>query len=178
MYGGILTILEELKVERVIIGKQMEDSYNYQKFRKIVNEQKIKVSQVTKGNRLQVEKNLYFDILWPNDEKAIYENSLNNNSLVCKLYYKNFSMLFTGDIEEIAEKTILQDYKDDLEILNSTILKVAHHGSESSSSKNFIENVNPKVAVIEVGENNKFGHPNENIIESLENMRNKNIQDR
>lgn len=55
----------------------------------------------------------------------ISENSINNNSLVCKLNYKKFSMLFTGDIEEIAEKSVLEKYRK--KALNATILKVAHH---------------------------------------------------
>ena len=101
----------------------------------------------------------------------INENVLNNNSIVCKLCYKNFSMLFTGDIEEIAEKRILQEYKDNLQLLNSTILKVAHHGSKTSSTKEFINVVKPKVALIGVGKNNKFGHPNEDVIKRLENIR-------
>ena len=58
----------------------------------------------------------------------ISENAINNNSLVCKLKYKQFSILFTGDIEEVAEKTILNKYgKSSERILNSTVLKVAHH---------------------------------------------------
>ena len=55
----------------------------------------------------------------------ISDNAINNNSLVCKLNYKKFSMLFTGDIEEIAEKSILEKYRK--KALNATILKVAHH---------------------------------------------------
>ena len=62
----------------------------------------------------------------------ISENVLNNNSIVCKLNYKDFSMLFTGDIEEIAEKTILKEYNNK-NVFQSTILKVAHH-----RFKNFI----------------------------------------
>ena len=110
-------------------------------------------------------------MLWPTKSELINENVLNNNSIVCKLCYKNFSMLFTGDIEEIAEKRILQEYKDNLQLLNSTILKVAHHGSKTSSTKEFINVVKPKVALIGVGKNNKFGHPNEDVIKRLENIR-------
>ena len=65
---------------------------------------------VGQGDRLKIENHLYFDILWPNNSKLISENILNNNSIVCKLYYKNFSCIFTGDIEEIAEKQILEEY--------------------------------------------------------------------
>ena len=120
---------------------------------------------------MHIENNLYFDILWPNNSNLILDNGLNNNSIVCKLQYKNFSMLFTGDIEEIAEKEILQKNKNYLSILNSTILKVAHHGSKTSSTKEFIEAVKPKIALIGVGENNKFGHPNNEVIERLENLK-------
>ena len=100
---------------------------------------------------------------------------MNNNSIVCKLHYKSFSMLFTGDIEEIAEKQILQEYKSNLNILNSTILKVGHHGSKTSSIEEFIGAVRPKIALIGVGKNNKFGHPNNEVIERLEKLRYKDL---
>ena len=77
-------------------------------------------------------------------------------------------MLFTGDIEEVAEKQILQEYKNNLQILKSKVLKVPHHGSKSSSIQEFIEAVNPKISLIGVGENNTFGHPNDEVIARLE----------
>ena len=107
------------------------------------------------------------DILWPKDELQILENPINNNSIVSKLVYKNFSILFTGDIEEIAEKEILNTYKNNLDILNATILKVAHHGSKTSSSLEFLKEVKPKYALIGVGKNNKFGHPSSSVIQNL-----------
>lgn len=124
---------------------------------------------------MQVEKNLYFDVLWPDTQNMVSENALNNNSLVLKLNYKKFSMLFTGDIEEIAEKQILKEYKYNLEILKSTVLKTGHHGSKTSSSQEFVEAIEPQVALIGVGKDNKFGHPSSDVIQRLEKMRNKNI---
>lgn len=159
--------MKEIKVGTVVISKQGEDSEKYEEFKQIVKEKKIKVKVVSKGDRLKIEKDLYFDILWPNNEQLIEENVLNNNSIVCKLQYKNFSMLFTGDIEETGEKQILQTYKNNLDVLSSTVLKVAHHGSKTSTIKEFVEAVSPKVALIGVGENNKFGHPNEEVLERL-----------
>lgn len=82
-------------------------------------------------------------------------------------------MLLTGDIEEIAEIQILEEYKNDLELLKSTILKVGHHGSKTSSTQEFLEAVKPSIALIGVGENNKFGHPNEEVIQRLNNLRSK-----
>ena len=112
-------------------------------------------------------------ILWPKQEQ-IQENVLNNNSIVAKLVYNNFSMLFTGDIEEIAEKQILEEYKNN-NILKSNILKVAHHGSKSSSIQQILQEIKPKIAIIGVGANNTFGHPNENVLERLRNLRCKSL---
>ena len=143
MYGSILYLLQEIKVRNVIIGKQFEDSINYQKFIKIVKEKKMKVYVVEVGQKIKIEKDLYFDVLWPSSNKVISENNINNNSLVCKMMYQKFSMLFTGDIEEIAEKEILEKYKY-TNTLESTILKVAHHGSKSSSTEEFLERLERK----------------------------------
>ena len=73
----------------------------------------------------------------------------------------------------IAEKEILKQYKDNSQLLNSTILKVAHHGSKTSSTKEFLETVKPKISLIGVGENNKFGHPNEDVIKRLDEINSK-----
>ena len=125
------------------------------------------------GNELNIEKDLKIQILWPKEEQ-ISENILNNNSIVAKLSYKNLSMLFTGDIEEIAEKQILREYKNS-NILNSTILKVGHHGSKTSSTQEFLEAVNPQIALIGVGKNNNFGHPNDVVLERLADLRSKSL---
>ena len=170
---GLFQILQELDVKHAIISKQGEDSENFQEFIKIVKEKKIKVIVVKNGDELIIEKNIKIQILWP-EEKQIEENILNNNSIVCKLVYKNFSMLLTGDIEEVAEKQIISKYKNN-RILDSTVLKVAHHGSKTSSIKGFLELVKPRIALIGVGQNNTFGHPNEDVIKRLQTLRCKSL---
>ncbi len=172
---GILSIIKELKVRRIIISKQVEESENYKIFKNIVKYKKIKVVEVNKGDRIIIEDNIHVDVLWPNNRKMIQENKLNNNSLVCKFCYKDFSCLFTGDIEEKAERQILEEYKNKLQVLKSTMLKVAHHGSKTSSIQEFLDAVNPKIVLIGVGEKNIFGHPNIEVIKRLESMRNRNI---
>ena len=171
--GGILTILEELNVKQVLIPKQVEYSENYNKFLNIIKKRNIKVKIVGEGNTINIDKDTYLDILWP-EEKQITDNVLNNNSLIVRLCYKNFKMLFTGDIEEIAEQKLLQKYEK-TEKLTADILKVAHHGSKSSSIAEFLEKVNPRIALIGVGKNNKFGHPNAGVLDRLNMLRNKNI---
>ena len=164
--GGILTIIKELKVGQVIISKQGENSDNFQEFLEIVNKKRIKVQVVKKGDKINIEKHLNIEILWP-QHKLIQENILNNNSIVFRLNYLNFSMLFTGDIEEIAEKEILKELNNNS--LKADVLKIAHHGSKTSSIQGFLDKVTPKVALIGVGENNNFGHPNEAVITRLNN---------
>lgn len=165
--GGILTVLQELKVGKVIIGEQFENSENYEKMIKIARKKKIEIIQVDKENDIVIDE-VKFNIIWPDKENIIKENSLNNNSLVMKMIYKNFSMLFTGDIEEIAERNILDIYKDNSDILKSDVLKTAHHGSKTSSINEFLNLVKPKIALIGVGKTNTFGHPNIEVLERLE----------
>lgn len=161
--------MKELRVKKVIISKQKEDCENFQEFLKIVKDKNIKVQLVKEGDRINFENNLYMDILWPTEKLEISDNALNNNSIVAKLVYKSFSILFTGDIEEIAEKEIVKKYYNSGR-LKSTVLKVAHHGSKTSSSQEFLEEVMPKYALIGVGKNNNFGHPSDITIKALNNM--------
>lgn len=166
--GGLFYILENIKVKNVIISYQAKESNNVRKLLNIVKEKKINVIIVNKGDRIKIEEDIFIDVLWPNKDNFILENPLNNNSIVCKIDYGNKSILWTGDIEKSAEKKILEEYKNNKNILKSDILKVAHHGSNTSSTKEFLETVQPKFALIGVGIENKFGHPNKEIIKVLE----------
>lgn len=162
--------MEQLNVKNVIIGKQFENSENLQEFLKIIKEKNIRVTVVEAGDKIYIQKDLYFDVLWPDTGQAISENPINNNALVCKLCYKTFTCIFTGDIEEETEKILVSKYGI-TDILKSTILKVAHHGSKSSSIEEFLKLVQPKIALIGVGKNNLYGHPNNEVLERLENFK-------
>lgn len=166
--------MKELKVENVIIGKQFEDCDNLQEFFRIIKEKNIKVNIVKAGDRINIEKKLYFDVLWPDSVHVISENPINNNALVCKLNHKNYTMLFTGDIEEETEQVFVSKYNS-TDVLKSTVLKVAHHGSKSSSTEEFLKLVQPKIALIGVGKNNTFGHPNRDVINRLNKLRYKSL---
>ncbi len=173
--GGLLELMEELRVDNVIISKQVQENENYKRFIEIVNRKNIEIIIVEKGNKVQIDEKLFFEILWPNSLEILDDNVLNNNSIVCKLNYNDFSMLFTGDIEELAEKSIIETYKKDLKRIEATVLKVAHHGSKTSSSEEFLKAVKPKITLIGVGKNNKFGHPNEEVLSRIEKIRGYNI---
>ena len=105
-----------------------------------------------------------FSVL-PSASPKIYVSELNNNSVVIKLEYKNFSCLFTGDIERVRENQLVKISSSNLE---SDIIKIPHHGSSTSSTQAFIKKVNPKVAIISCGQNNRYGHPNIKTLERLE----------
>lgn len=166
---GLIYLMDKIKIKNAIIGIQAENYENYEKFLDISKRKNVNVIVVKSGDRINIEKNLFLDIIWPNEDKLIANNSINNNSLVCKLVYNNFSMLFTGDIEKEAEEAILKN--TDKNQLKSTILKVAHHGSKTSSINLFLENVNPRIALIGVGKNNKFNHPSQETIKKLNNIK-------
>lgn len=164
---GLFSVIENLKVKNIIISEQGKISDNYNYFIELVKQKNINIIRVKAGNRLNIDKYAHVDILWPTNN-LIQENVLNNNSLVCKFVYNNFSILFTGDIEAVSEKNIIQICNNNE--LKSTILKVAHHGSKSSSTQEFLEEVMPQIAIIGVGEKNKFGHPNNYVLERLNNL--------
>jgi len=109
---------------------------------------------------------LTFTIL-PPAEPLIEESTLNNNSTVVRLDFKDFSCLFTGDIEKKREGQLLIKSRDSL---NVDILKIAHHGSSSSSSSLFIKSVKPKMAVICCGQGNQYGHPHQETLTLLQNL--------
>ncbi len=167
--GGLLYLLEKIEVRNVIISKQGKICENYKKFKELALQKKISIIVVKQGDRLQIDRNIYFDILFP-ESHLISENILNNNSIVAKLNYGNFSCIFTGDIEEVAERKLVEKYKN-TDVLKATALKVAHHGSKSSSVQEILNLVNPEVALIGVGDKNTFGHPNSGVLERLEKLR-------
>lgn len=116
-------VLGNIKVKNAIIGKQAKNSKLYQEFLKICKNKKVNIIQAKSGDTLEIENNkVILKFLHPTDN-LITNNPLNNNSLVFKLIYKNFSILYTGDIEEEAENLILKNNID----VKADIIKAAHH---------------------------------------------------
>jgi len=163
--NGLIEVIKNLNVKNILISKQAYFCDEYKNIANIINLKKIKVTFVKQGDNLNIDKNVKFHIFYPPGE--LEYDDLNNNSIVAKLTYNSFSILFTGDIEK-SEQDLLDKYKRGE--LKSDILKIAHHGSKTSSSKEFLEAVKPKIALIGVDQNNTFGHPNNKVLERLEDI--------
>lgn len=175
---GLLKVMEKLKVKNAVITKQGEQSTNYVRFLEIVKKRKIKIIVVQAGDKFTIDKSCSLDILFPTQE-LISTNVLNNNSMVARFTYQpnssqKFNLLLTGDVEKIAEEQLISMYQNTSE-LQATILKVAHHGSKTSSTTELLELVKPKIALIGVGEKNTFGHPSQITLEKLDELRMSNL---
>lgn len=98
----------------------------------------------------------------------------NNDSIVTYGNFYHTKFLFTGDLEQEGEKELLKNYPK----LKVDVLKVGHHGSKTSSNPDFIKEINPKLALISVGEKNRYGHPNQETLETLKKKPNQNTENR
>ena len=165
---GLNFVMKNMKVKSAIISSLGQESNEYDTFINLAQKQETNLIYVKKGDIIKIGEAI-IKILFP-DNDPIPDNEKNNNAIVFKFLWKNVSILFTGDIEEKAENKILNLYEDNLEELKSTILKVAHHGSKTSTTKAFLEAVKPQIALVGVGEDNNFGHPNSGVIERLESI--------
>ena len=170
---GIETVIDKIKVKNIVVSRQASQSVEYDKIIKMCKEKKIKIIDAKRGEKIVIDKYAYFDILHPGDILLDDgKGGLNANAIVAKLNYKMdnklFTVLFTGDIEYDAEQELVKEYGNKLK---SDILKVAHHGSKTSSSQEFINLVKPEIALIGVGKDNTFGHPNDGVIEKLKKIK-------
>lgn len=161
---GFEYVLENMKVENIIISKQEEVTENFKTIYEIVRKKKIKIVMVESGNVLEIDKYSKLEIFSPNNKEMAED--INDNSIVAKFTSYNFSVLFTGDASQSIEEKLIKNNEINLK---STVLKVSHHGSKTGTGEEFLRKVKPKIALIGVGKNNKFGHPNQEVIERLKN---------
>lgn len=160
---GIEELIGEIPIKAVGIY-EMDNEYT-KNFLEKVRMNNIKIINLAEGNLIEIEKGMVMEVLSPENNFFIVDEQkdVNNSSIVIRMDYYKRSFLFTGDIEGEIENRLIDDQKD----IKVDVLKVAHHGSHTSSSENFLSKAKPSVSVISVGENNTFGHPNLKTIENL-----------
>jgi competence protein ComEC len=161
---GLVEVLGRYQVGQVLEPGFEHDIPAYKEWLRLVDEKDIKRTIAKAGQQIELGDGIRIEVLHPQEEFLRGTGSdINNNSVVLRLVWEEVSFLLTGDIYEEAEREILyQGYK-----LSSTVLKVAHHGSATSTSAHFLAAVDPQVAVISVGGDNLFGHPSDEILARL-----------
>lgn len=156
--GEAVNLISDFKVEKVIFNcgpyNDLEETLI-----KELNIKKIKYYSCIKELNINNNKLEFLNT-------KIYDNE-NDNSNVIYFNYNNYKFLFMGDAGIEKEKDILDKYN----LKDIDFLKVGHHGSDTSSSKFFIESINPKYSLISVGENNRYGHPKKTVLETLQNSK-------
>lgn len=164
--GGMNAIFKNFKVDAIYDDGMPAGTGSYKNYLKQIKEKKIPYHVLKAGDEVDFFDGVKFNVLGPvkviKDQKG--NSDFNNNSIVGRLTYGSFSMMFTGDAEQEEEKTILGKSGT----LKSDVLKVGHHGSRTSTSPAFLKAVSPKNAFISCGQGNDYGHPHKVTIDKLE----------
>ena len=159
--GGMPKVIEEFQINKLLMPELKEEviptSRTYEKFLLAIKNKNIAPERPIPGTPFNVGE-LIFEVLAPNKQ---YDD-VNNNSIVVKMTFKNTSFLFTGDAEKESENDMMNNNFN----LEADVLKVGHHGSKTSTSSTFLKKVNPKYAVICVGED-RYNLPKKITIDKL-----------
>lgn len=147
--GGLPQVLADFDVENVYMPNVSSSSAIYGEFLDRVEAEGCMVTQAAASVGVIDENGLCAEFLAPVEDEY---SELNNYSAVLKLTYGSTSFLFMGDAEELSEQQITAD-------VSANVIKVGHHGSDTSSSQQFADRVSPQYAVFEVGRDNSYGHP-------------------
>ena len=164
--GGMNAIFKNFKVEAIYDDGMPSGTASYKNYLKAIKANQIPYKALKAGDALSFFDGVTYKVLGPvkviKDQKG--NSDFNNNSIVGRLSYGNFSMMFTGDAEKEEEASILANKG----VLKSDVLKVGHHGSRTSTSPEFLKAVAPKEAFISCGLNNDYGHPHKTTVAKLE----------
>jgi competence protein ComEC len=167
---GLVEVLKRYKVGQILESPKLNDEpiYNspaYEEWLNLIAEKGIKRTLAQAGQQIDLGDGIKLEVLHPQTELLQGTDSdIDNNGIVLRLAWNEVSFLLTADIHEEAEREILhQGVK-----LRSTILKVAHHGSGTSTCPQFLAAVDPEIVVISVGKDNPFGHPAQETMCRLE----------
>lgn len=166
--GGAYAVLNHFTVRNVYDNGQTAATNTYRTYLKLIKKRNIPYKQLLAGDQLDLGGGAKFIVLSPRAADIKGSEDLNNNSIVGKVVFGEFSMLFTGDSEAPTEKEMLKAHKGQLK---STILKSPHHGSKTSSNRAYLKAVAPEAAFISVGADNEYKHPHAVTINKYNDMK-------
>ena len=166
--GGLPILLDNYKVTSILENGATSTSAVYASLEDKISKDKVNKIIARRGMHIILDdkKNIYLDILFPNRDISNMES--NDGSIVSKLVYGNDSFMFTGDASLYTENLI--EWNESDSTLHSEVLKLAHHGARTSSSSLWLEKVNPSIAIISAGKNNKYGHPHQETLDRLSSL--------
>ena len=165
---GLVAVMNSLPVRAFMEYPPGENNESYAKIKELVAKKGIRNIYAHEGLSYRIGKDVWLDVMYPPKEskevQSLFSSGDNNRSLLLLLRCKGASVLFTGDIEADVEKYLLHQWNNHVDVL-----KVAHHGSNTSSTDEWLEALNPQLAVIQVGRNS-FGHPHPQVLQRLERL--------
>ena len=166
--GGFYDLVNKVDVDTMVLSYYDYNSKLYLDLISLCTRKKIPIKYVQRGDQLFPDRSCRVYVLHPDAEfsHAISRDGseCNNSSIVLKVQYGNNGILFTGDLERNGEQTLFQY----AQFLESELIKVGHHGSNTSTSDMFLNYIQPLVSVVSVAENNKFGHPSPKTLQRLQ----------
>ena len=162
---GLVEVLNRYQVKQVLYPDVAFDSGIYDEWLRLVEEKKIKSTLAQVGQQINLGNEVSIEVLNPQSPPLTSTDSdVDNNAAILHLSMGEVSFLLTADMMWEAELELIMQRAN----LKSTVLKVAHHGSDTSTTTEFLAVVNPQLAVISVGADNKFGHPRDEVLSRLE----------
>jgi competence protein ComEC len=163
--SGLIEVIKRYQVKEVLSLNTVTNSLAYQEWLNYLELHKIPFTFAHAGQIVKLANEVKLEILAPLDENLYISNeNQENNCIVMRLSLKDISFLLTADCEW-SEESLLLSHRS---IQPSTVLKVAHHGSKTSTSRQFLAVTSPQLAIISVGSDNRFGHPDDQVINRLQ----------
>lgn len=161
---GLVDIVRNFSVGEVLVGSAPAADSEMADLLGLAKRYSVPIQQIGQGESMEIG-GARIDVLWPLRTSEPL-GSDNNSSVVMRLTHRDNTFLFTGDIEQVAEAALLA--RDSL--LHAEVVKVPHHGSRTSSTKEFVNAVRPKLAILPVGNRSMFGHPHSEVVERWRSM--------
>jgi competence protein ComEC len=168
-FGGLVDVIKNVDVGQVLDSGQVHTTQTFEDFLDAIDTKQIPLKPVMQGDSINLDPTVNIDVLNPPvnllDGGADNEAAeFNDNSVVLKLTYGEFSALLTGDMEERNEARLVSE---NTTALDASVLKAGHHGSRTSSSLSFLNAVTPEVVIISLGAGNTYGHPHQEALDRI-----------
>lgn len=170
--GGMAALFKAFQIKQIYDNRQAANTAMYKNYLKNIKTKNIAYKALKKGDTITLGDDVKFAVLSPGkpftkeNTQGVSESGLtNDNSIVCKMTYGTFSIMFTGDAQKEVEEQLLKNYKG--AELQANVLKVGHHGSKTSSSPAFVAAVKPADATISCGVNNQYKFPHKPTLDTL-----------